>query len=206
MTFRCKKCGVSPPQSSSNPPSPTRKTSRPFGWLVFLRLGLCEGGFERRLLAAVRWTVATAVALPQQSESTFPPPIPNVKTFRIFLVLREKCGFPRQKVDRFVCENALTLDVTLKRLIRNGSGDHYRRFDTLSSELVGFATFPHGADEGVHPIGAFPLHSHRSVRASAERKRHRGASEILRQGCTALVLTSYHSCIVPSTCEGFLSL
>ena len=29
-------------------------------------------GFERRLLATVRWTVATAVAFPQKSESTFP--------------------------------------------------------------------------------------------------------------------------------------
>ena len=58
--------------SSSNPPSPTRKTRHPFGWRVFLRLGICEGGFERRLLATVRWTVATAVAFPQKSESTFP--------------------------------------------------------------------------------------------------------------------------------------
>ena len=58
--------------SSSNPPSPTRKTRHPHGWRVFLCLGICEGGFERRLLATVRWTVATAVAFPQKSESTFP--------------------------------------------------------------------------------------------------------------------------------------
>jgi len=31
-----------------------------------------EGGFERRLLASVRWTLATAVASPQRSESVFP--------------------------------------------------------------------------------------------------------------------------------------
>ena len=51
-----------------------RKTRHPFGWLVFLRLGIPEGGFERRLLATVRWTVATAVAFPQKSESTVPGP------------------------------------------------------------------------------------------------------------------------------------
>ena len=41
---------------------------------VFCWYGYLEGGFERRLLATVRWTVATAVAFPQKSESTFPPP------------------------------------------------------------------------------------------------------------------------------------
>jgi len=87
--------------------------------------------------------------------------------------------FPRQKVERFACENALTLDVTLKRLILNGPGDHYGRFDTLSSELVGFATFPHGADEGIHSIGAFPLHSHRRVGVGGEGKRGGRVTEIL---------------------------
>jgi len=38
--------------------------------LVFLVwYGYLEDGFERRLLATVRWTVATAVAFPQKSES-----------------------------------------------------------------------------------------------------------------------------------------
>ena len=37
---------------------------------VYFWYGICDGGFERRLLATVRWTVATAVAFPQKSEST----------------------------------------------------------------------------------------------------------------------------------------
>ena len=39
---------------------------------LFPVFGYLEGGFERRLLATVRWTVATAVAFPQKSESIFP--------------------------------------------------------------------------------------------------------------------------------------
>ena len=57
--------------SSSNPPSPTRKTRR-LSAARFSAFGHLEGGFERRLLATVRWTVETAVAFPQKSESTFP--------------------------------------------------------------------------------------------------------------------------------------
>ena len=49
---------------------PTKNTIHPGG--VFCWYGYLEGGFERRLLATVRWTVATAVAFPQKSESTFP--------------------------------------------------------------------------------------------------------------------------------------
>ena len=34
--------------------------------------GYLEDGFERRLLASVRWILATAVAIPQKSESVLP--------------------------------------------------------------------------------------------------------------------------------------
>jgi len=73
---------------------------------LLLGMGICEGGFEwprppslaalrqftlRRLLASVRWTLATAVAFPQKSESIVPPQ----KTAN----LRQKIGdfyfFPR---------------------------------------------------------------------------------------------------------------
>ena len=50
----------------ANPPSPTsKKTSESLSFCFFC-------GFERRLLATVRGTAATAVAFPQKSESTFP--------------------------------------------------------------------------------------------------------------------------------------
>ena len=49
------------------PPPEKRDT---FRCLAFLRMGIREGGFERRLLARPRWGLATAVAFPQKSEST----------------------------------------------------------------------------------------------------------------------------------------
>jgi hypothetical protein len=67
----------------ANPPSPTRKTRR-LPAARFSAFGHLEGGFERRLLATVRWTVATAVAFPQKSESTFPHQSPeNLEISRI---------------------------------------------------------------------------------------------------------------------------
>ena len=51
----------------SNPmSSPTTKKTSSYE-LVFFVVG--EDGFERRLLASVQWTLATAVASPQRSES-----------------------------------------------------------------------------------------------------------------------------------------
>ena len=38
----------------------------------FCAFGHLEGGFERRLLASVRWALATAVARPQPGESVLP--------------------------------------------------------------------------------------------------------------------------------------
>ena len=51
---------------------PPRKKTHPRGWVFYLGMGICDGGFERRLLATCRWHIATAVAFPQKSESTIP--------------------------------------------------------------------------------------------------------------------------------------
>lgn len=46
---------------------------RPILWdWSFLWYGYLEGGFERRLLGSVQWTLATAVARPQPGESVLP--------------------------------------------------------------------------------------------------------------------------------------
>ena len=38
-------------------------------WTIGIQKAARQNGLERRLLATVRWTVATAVAVPQESES-----------------------------------------------------------------------------------------------------------------------------------------
>ena len=51
----------------SNPSSPTMKDQS--GWIGLFCISVAITGFERQLLATVRWTAATAVASPQRSES-----------------------------------------------------------------------------------------------------------------------------------------
>ena len=51
---------------------PPKQKHHPNGWCFLFWYGYLDGGFERRLLATVRWTVATAVASPQRSESVLP--------------------------------------------------------------------------------------------------------------------------------------
>ena len=43
-----------------------------------------NGGFESRLLATCRWHVATGVAFPQKSKSTFPHQKPECESGRVF--------------------------------------------------------------------------------------------------------------------------
>ena len=53
-------------------------------------------GLERRLLATVRWTVATAVALPQQSESNRGSQKRTGKSRFSFFLVRKDGGKPER--------------------------------------------------------------------------------------------------------------
>ena len=56
-----------PGRSRANPSSPTMKDQS--AWIGLFCISVAITGFERQLLATVRWTAATAVARPQPGES-----------------------------------------------------------------------------------------------------------------------------------------
>jgi len=63
----------------------TQAKHHPISDGVLLWYGHSDGGFESRLLATCRWHVATGVAFPQKSKSTFPHQNPNAKAFGFLL-------------------------------------------------------------------------------------------------------------------------